>query len=53
MFKIKLANSKTCWWSNSKGRYRHDTLIGITRSYNRIYKLYIYRFTIGYIKNGS
>lgn len=47
IFKYKLANPNTCWWSNTKGRYRKDLLLGFTRTYHRPSKTYIYRFTCG------
>lgn len=52
MIKIKIANPKTCWWANTKGRWRNDTLIGIQRHYNRNYKVYVYRLIIGRLTIG-
>lgn len=51
IIKIKIAESKTCWWSNIKSKdglnWRHDNIFAITRIYNRDTKFYIYRLTIG------
>lgn len=43
----KIAEPKTCWWSNIKNRSRMDTLFGVTRTYLRKERKYIYRLTIG------
>jgi hypothetical protein len=50
----KIAEPKTCWWSNIRRkkskehiRQRQDMLFGITRSYHRNERKYIYRLTIG------
>lgn len=51
--KIKIAWGDTLWWSNIRprkdrgSRWRHDTIVGITRAYARAYGVYVYRFTVG------
>ena len=47
IIKYEMANPKTCWWSNTKGRSRQDHIISITRTYIRTHKKYIYKLTIG------
>lgn len=56
-FRAKLAEPKTCWWSNVKprkgtNRWRYDTLFGITRAYERNSGLYIYKFIVGRLNIG-
>ena len=43
----RIAIGRTYWWSNVKGRTRMDTLVGITRTWCRPEKVYIYRLILG------
>lgn len=43
----KIAKPGTCWWSNTSRNQRMDTLFGITRTFMRKDKKYIYRLTLG------
>ncbi len=60
---VRVRWGDTLWWSNVRvnpskvaihgdSRWRHDTLIGITRAYSRTYKTYVYRLTIGKLTVG-
>lgn len=49
-FEAKLAKPKTCWWTRSKkGGIRVDHLVGLTRTYVRKYRGYVYTIHIGRI----
>lgn len=50
--RLTLAAKNTCWWSNTKKRWRSDELLGIMRSYHRPSGIYVYKLVMGRVVLG-